>query len=440
MSADKKKPNIFNLGVSYKSADVSLRESLFVPEDSLSKILPEIKSKFDLEEISVISTCNRFEMFGVTFGRTVSDEDLIKLFLSIQGEKDINPAELKASAYIYRDETAVHHLISVTSSLDSLVVGETQITGQFKKSIALSKEAGTLGSILDRLSQEALSCSKKIRRNTAIGEKTVSISHAAIDLAKKIFGDISEQKVLIIGAGEMSRLAFKYAASYSPASLMVANRTIERAQKLVDEVGYGSSHGMDELANLLEEADIVISSTSATDFVLTHSLLSNVRKSGKNTKTSSMFLCDIAVPRDIDPRCRELDEIFLFEVDDLQQVVNENIEERKLAANDAKTYVESATKHFMDWISSHDLKPILASVKKSFDELLLKESSKTLKRDIFSNLESSQKDALAALHEAISSKMLAKVAIAIGKEKDDSAKYALIHAVKQLYLSDEKQK
>lgn len=430
------KPQIFNLGVNFKSSNVGFRESLYIPEDQLEKKLTEIKNQFSLDEIAVLSTCNRFEMFGVKQSEEPCEKTLLDIFIAFQGDKNIERNELVENTYIYRNSSAVHHLISVASSLDSLVVGETQITGQFKKAVALAKEASSLGPVLDRLCQEALSCSKKIRRNTAIGEKTVSISHAAIDLAKKIFGEISQQKIVIIGAGEMSRLAYKYAASYKPKLLAVVNRTLENADKLVEEVGYGSAYCMDSLEVLLEEADIVISSTSSSSYIISKDKLSSIVSRKKN---SSMFLCDIAIPRDIEPECREIDEVFLFEVDDLQQVVNENIEERKLAAKDALKYVDSATRHYIDWVSSHDLKPILASVKESLDSFLHKESSKTLKKDIFSGLSEDQITALTDLREAIASKLLAQIAKTIGKEQDEDQKHALVHAVKKLYLDDNSQ-
>jgi glutamyl-tRNA reductase len=407
-----------------------------VPDERLKAILPEIKKDFGLSEICIISTCNRFEMFGVSEGKELNEEDLYRAYIQIQDRKISEQANyqniLKSNSYIYRNQTAVHHILCVASSLDSLIVGETQITSQFKKSIGLSKEVGCVASMLDRLYQEALACSKKIRRNTAIGEKTVSISHAAIDLAKKIYGEISEQKILIIGAGEMARLAAKYAASYEPEALMIINRTLDKANNLVEEINYGSAHGLDELPTLLEDADIVISSTSATEYVINHKQVASIPRS----EDKPLFLCDIAIPRDIDPLVSELEEVFLFEVDDLKQVVNENIEERKAAAKEALKYVTSTTEQFMDWVGSYDIKPILANVKKELDAFLASEYQKTLKKEIFSDLDDNQRNALNSLQESISSKLLGKIGRSISAAKDSDSKYNLIKTIKKLYIEN----
>ena len=367
-------------------------------------------------------------MYGVTTDSEISDAELYKVYMAIQSDKKIDLEELKQSAYIYRDSTAVHHLISVASSLDSLVVGETQITGQFKKSINLSKESNTLGTVLDRLSQHALGCSKKIRRNTAIGEKTVSISHTAVDLAKKIFGDISEQRVLIVGAGEMSRLAYQYSASYKPKELSVVNRTYDNAKQLATEVGYGSPYSMDELENRMVEADIIISCTGSDEHIISKKLLERVQKTRKR---KSIFLCDIAIPRDIDPACGDLDEVFLFEVDDLQQIVNENLEERRLAAKEAKTYVDQTTKTFMEWVETLDLKGVLGDIKTNIDALLAQESSKTFKKDIFSNLTKEQSEAISMLQASISSKIIGQIAISVSQTEDNNEKNELLKALKK---------
>ena len=318
-------------------------------------------------------------MFGVS-ARQLDDNGLFDLFASIQDLKKTNSVEstkdtsadrisqLKKTSYIYRDHTAVHHILSVAASLDSLVVGETQITNQFKKSIALAKSVGSIGSILDRLSQDSLACAKKVRRNTDIGKKTVSISHAAIDLAKKILGDISQQRIMIIGAGEMSSLAAKYAASYKPKSLMILNRTQSKAKALVAEIKFGTYHSLDELEFLLAETDIVISSTSSNEFIIKKKHISALERSDD----FPLFLCDIAIPRDIDPTISEFEDVFLFEVDDLKKVVNDNIEERKSAAKDGLVYVGQASDHFMEWLSLHDIKPILSSAKAQVEEFLEK--------------------------------------------------------------------
>lgn len=374
--------SIFCIGANHKSADMSIREQLFVEYDVLQIRIPETLGSFSgLEEICVLSTCNRFEVYGVC-KEDANLEDAMAILKSIRKDsqapkyKDLSNRLYEEHTYFVTGSEAVEHALRVSSSLDSLIVGETQITGQFKDALKLGKELGAVGQILHRLGQEALSNVKKVRTQTEIGAKTVSISHAAIDLAKRVFDDLSKHTILVVGAGEMARLAAQYAVTYNPKKLFIANRTLANAQTLCERLGGGTAHTLDELDGLLLEADIVISSTAANGFVLSHERLKRIQKKRRRTA----FFVDIALPRDIEPKVGELDDLYLFEVDDLKQVVDENLKERQKAAELAEGIVNQSCKSFEMWLSTLKIKPVLARYRSYLQSLVDQEMEKSLRK------------------------------------------------------------
>lgn len=430
--------DFFCLGVSHKSAQMDFREKLYIPEQRLSELLPIVQKQYNFDEVTVLSTCNRFEMFGLI---THSDrsQSIKQAFLDLhkneKNEPKYSKEELKNNSYILYGSEAIKHIFAVASSLDSLVIGETQITGQFKDSIALAKQALTLGPITDRLHQEALKTAKKVRNQTSISEKTVSISHAAIDLAKTVFKDISQQKFLIIGSGEMGAIAAKHAYNYKPKELYIANRTITTAENLVSEIGFGSAHGMSEVPLLLEQADIVISSTGADHIILSKDLIKNIIK---KRSYRSLFLVDIALPRDIDPECSELDDIYLFEIDDLKQIVDTNIQERQQEAHKAVEIINSSVDTFSKWLDSRAIQPALASFNDYLNKTFEKELSKTLEKEIFKSLNEEQKNHIHSLLKAISGRLSADAAKNIRDPKQETSLLGeqLAHALQNIFSLD----
>lgn len=404
-------PLLFLLGVNHRSAPMELREQLFIEEARLAELLPQVKERFGFLEFAAISTCNRFELMGVATGapHEAVPEQLVAAFLELQragsAMHKYTEEQLRQATYVLTERDAVTHIYRVASSLDSLVLGETQITGQFKDAIALALKLKTLGPNLSRLSQEALATAKKIRTQTAIGRKTVSISHAAVELAQKVFGELSDHKFLVIGAGEMAQVAARYVLSYKPKGLMIANRTVERAQDLVRELGFGTAYGLDDLPKLLAQADVVISSTSASSFVLNKAQIKNAQA---QRRQRPLVLLDIALPRDIDPACGKLDDVFLFDIDDLQQVVGANVEERQKAAEEANTLIERSTEQFEAWRRTFALKPALAGFRAYLDELVQKEAKKTLGKEQYKVLTDKQRAGLDALMTALVSKISAE--------------------------------
>lgn len=403
---------LFLLGANHHSAAVEMREQLFIAGEVLGSLLPALKERFGFLELVAVSTCNRFELIGVASSTPTLAGTIYEAYLELQRQhgqptRKYSEDEIRQSLYLHIGEAAVGHVYRVASSLDSLVLGETQITGQFKDALALAGRMRTLGPMLSRLGQEALATAKKVRNQTAIGRKHVSISHAAIELAKKVFGHLSDHRFLLVGAGEMSQVAARYIMSYGPKAIYVANRTQANARALVTELNFGEAFGLEELPNLLVNVDVVISSTSAPGVVID---LAMVKRAQAARRGRPLVLLDIAMPRDIDPEVGKLDDVYLFDIDDLQQVVGANYEERRKAAEEAEVLIEKSIEQFRSWQKTLVIKPALASFRAYLDELVGREAGKTLSREIFKDLNDKQRDGLNALFAALTSKIAADAA------------------------------
>lgn len=401
------KPTVFCLGTNHRSLELEDRERFHIPQEELKRFVPELASSHHLAEVCILSTCNRFEVFGVT-AQSLTKERLIEFLVALQREHrqhlPLTEELIRQSVYVYFEEQAVNHIFNVASGLDSLILGETQITGQFKDALAFAKDCQTLGPILGRLSQDALATVKKVRTNTDIGKRPVSISHAAIDLANRMYGAIRDHHVLIIGAGEMSQVAAKYAAKYQPKQLSICNRSVSRAEDLVNALGMGQAYGLTELPDLLSQADIIISATAAEGYVLHQE---QVRKALVRKRGRSLFIVDIALPRDVEPQTGDLDNVYLFDIDDLKQVVDEHFEERRIAAEKAQIYVVDGTKTFLRWLETIAIKPTLSHFRTYVEELCQRELEKTLGRDTWKSISPDQKQQLTTMLQSVANKIVA---------------------------------
>lgn len=403
MSGEKKLV-IFCVGANHNSAGMDFRERLFVSEEQLVQSLPELRTRHQLLELMVVSTCNRFELYGVIETDSFTAEDMFTLLSHLEQSKgNGNIREgIRQHCYTYTGIDTLNHMFSVASGLDSLVLGETQITGQFKDAAQFAQTHQLMGSILNKLTQDALNVAKKVRTHTDIGKKPVSISHAAIDLANRVYGNISNHTVLIIGAGEMASVAAKNVIKYNPKSLFVVNRTVENAERIVKELQTGQAYPLDQLNNILPLADIIISSTSADHAVITKAMIEKVLVQRQHRP---LFLIDIALPRDIEPACAQLDDIYLFDIDDLKQVVAEHVEERRLAAEKAKGMVIERAGSSMKWIGALNIKPALSHFRSYLDDLINREIDRTLSRSHLQNLSAEQVDAIRSLLQSIAGKI-----------------------------------
>ncbi len=365
-----KMSNITLIGINHKTAPVALREILSLTGDEADIALKELFKLPDIGEVVLLSTCNRMEiLFIPAQGDGI---DCVKTFIS--RFKSVPVERFQESLYIYTGDEAIRHLFRVACSLDSMMVGEPQILGQVKKAYRSSVTANTSGVILNRLMHKAFNIAKKVRRETGIGDNAVSISYAATELANKIFSDISTRSVMLLGAGEMAELAVEHLISSGVTKIVVANRTFCNAVALSKKFN-GQPVKFEEMENFLKEVDIIISSTGATEFILTAPQIKKIMRSRKNRP---LFFIDIAVPRDLDPNINKISNCFLYDIDDLQDIVNDNIDERNKEAVKGERLVDEAVVKFINWMECLDMVPTIVAIRKKIDAIADAELRKTL--------------------------------------------------------------
>jgi len=334
------------IGVNFKTSPVEERENLFVPADRYPAALERLKEQYSLPQAVIISTCNRTEIYVNSQG-DLPDCDLIaKFFAEFQGV----PAEQFAdSMYAFEAEECVRHLFRVASSLDSMVVGETQITAQVKEAYRCALKKGHSAKTLNKLFQRALAVAKKVRTRTRISEGRVSVSSAAVELAEKVLGRLSGKTVLVVGAGEMAELTLKHLISRGASHVLVTNRTHEKAISLAATYG-GEAVPMEQLCDAISRSDIVICSTSAAEHLIGKE---EVEPYLGTRDKQPLFFIDTAVPRNVDPEVGSLDNVYLHNIDHLESVVAGNIEERQKEIDKSSGIIESEVERFMKWLHRH---------------------------------------------------------------------------------------
>lgn len=346
---------ILAVGLNYRTAPVEVREKFALPEDQLTEALQMLKQTKSILECVMVSTCNRTEIYAVVDRMQVCGY-YIRSFM----EKwfGIPRKQFTQHLYIYEDQNAIEHLFKVTCGLDSMVIGETQILGQIRDAFFTAQQAKTSGTLFNMLFKQAVTLAKKAHSETSISEHAVSVSYAAVELAKRIFGDFNHKNVLIIGAGKMSELTVRYLVDNGANQVVVANRTLSRAEELA-KAFQGRACEMDNIEHALQTADIIISSTGSRDAVLKHS---QVAKAMKQRGSRPMFLIDIAVPRDIDPAVHDIDNVFLYDIDDLQGIVEMNIEQRKQEAIKIKNMIQKEIVAFEQWYKTLGVTPVIRAL------------------------------------------------------------------------------
>src|SRR5499433_1572941 len=313
------------VGVSHKTAPVEVRERLAFNSDVLRSALTALMNRQNVREAIILSTCNRVEVMAES-----PDDRLIREFLCEFHQ--IPPDSVSEHIYSFKNADAIRHVFRVAASLDSMMVGEPQILGQVKEAYRIAADAGTVGMHLSALMNRAFAVAKKVRNETGISQSAVSVSFAAVELARKIFGDLSGKTVMIIGASKMGELAAKHLKRAGVSSVLVTNRTFDRAVELA-QVFEGAAVPFEHFTDHMDRADIVISSTGAPHFIISRTLAEQVIHRRKNRP---IFFIDIAVPRDIDPTVNEIDNAYLYDIDDLQAVIDENLKERMKEASRAE--------------------------------------------------------------------------------------------------------
>lgn len=350
------------VGLNYKTAPVEIREKLSFIESELPRAMEALQKEKSILENVIVSTCNRTEIYAVV-DQLHTGKYYVKQFLS----KWFNIPIEKFTAYLFirEEDAALEHLFKVTAGIDSMVLGETQILGQVKKSFLEGQEVGTTGTVYNQLFKQAVTFAKRAHYETAIGENAVSVSYAAVELAKKIFGSLKHKHVAILGAGKMGELAIQNLYGSGVGKVTVINRTYEKAASLASKFD-GEAKSMKELQCSLLEADILITSTGATHYVIDYELMEFVERLREGRP---LFMVDIAVPRDIDPRVGDLSNVFLYDIDDLQGIVEANLAERQRAANQITKMIEQEIVQFKDWFATLGVVPVISALRKKASKI-----------------------------------------------------------------------
>jgi glutamyl-tRNA reductase len=364
-------PHLLLLGLNHRTAPVAVRECLAFAAHEIEAALAALRTGPAVDEALLVSTCNRVEVLVTTPDPQAAAAHIRRFLTEARGRPVAADADI---FYCHLDDEAVRHLFRVAASLDSMVVGEPQILGQIKAAYQAAARCKTAGVILNRLLHRTFFVAKRIRTETGIGDHAVSISYAAVELARKIFGALEGRQVLLIGAGEMAELAVEHLIRQRAGDILVANRTFARGAQLAARFG-GRAIGYEEIGPSLAQADIVISSTGASGFVVERDALRPIMR---RRRQRPLFFIDIAVPRDIDPRINRLPNVYVYDIDDLKGVVDENIDDRRREALKAERLVDEAVLGFRQWRESLDVVPTLVALRRKLEAIAQVEIEKTL--------------------------------------------------------------
>jgi glutamyl-tRNA reductase len=415
------------IGVNHHSAPVEVRERLAIPESRLAEAVRHLVQHPGVDEGLILSTCNRVELLARTRNGTADLRGFLRDYFRLE------PAEFEPHLYDYSEADAIRHFFRVTSSLDSMVVGEAQILGQVKEAYATARAVGAVHSQLDLLLTRAFAVAKRVRTETAVGSSAVSVASVAVELAKKIFGSLQGKHVYLVGAGKMSELAARHLQAHGAASIFVANRTFERAEQLAAKFNGEAIH-FSELYNTCDRADIVITSTGApvAIFRREHGELFLSRR-----KNRPMFFIDIAVPRDVDPEMNKLDGIFVYDIDDLQQAVTVHVTDRKKEAERAEEIITSEVERFRARLLTLEVVPTIVSLQDHIETIRQAEIDRV--RGRLGPLSPDQELAIEALTRGIVNKIMHTPISTLKTAARASEATTVIDVVRRLFnLRDQK--
>jgi len=346
--------SLITLGLSHHSASVETRGRLAFTDAEVPDALVRLKGLIGVQEAAILSTCNRTELFAVT-----GAADVPRLQEWWRRERQVEAGLIEKLAYVHRDHGTVLHTLRVASGLDSLVVGEPQILGQLKQAYSVAGSQKTLGPVLSRLFQHSFAVAKKVRTESEIGAHPVSAAYAAVQIAKRIFADFGKQTALLIGAGETIRLFARHLRAQGIGRMIIANRSLANAQALATELG-AFALPLDDLPSHLADADLIVSSTAARGYLIGRPLMEAALQ---KRRRKPVFLIDLAVPADLDPKIRELEDCFLYTVDDLKSVIAENLKARETAAQQAEVMVAGHAEEFLRWLDARDAGPSIRALR-----------------------------------------------------------------------------
>jgi glutamyl-tRNA reductase len=416
------------VGLNHRTAHIEIRERIAFPEDGLDRYMKALYTLPSLTEGFILSTCNRVEIYAATRDPEKGIEE-IKKFLAQQHRLPLS--EFENTLYVLQGEELVRHIFRVASSLDSMVVGEPQILGQIKGAYRVAHAVRTTGTLLNKLLHKAFSVAKRVRTETNIGNRAVSVSFVAVELAKKIFDHLEGREVLIIGAGEMCELATQHLVRAGVKRVLVTNRTWERAVELAERF-HGEAIPFSEISNALLRADIVISSTGSPDLIVTREEVSSIIR---KRKQKPLFFIDIAVPRDIDPQVNTIDNVYHYDIDDLQEVAEANMKDRQHEARRAEAIVTTEVEQFCRWYQSLEAVPTIVSLQEKMEEMRKQELAKTL--SALPKLSDKERRAMEVLSEAIVKKILHGPITLLKRTSRNSEGESYVDVVKKLFNLDE---
>lgn len=418
-----KTQSLITLGLNHKTAPLDLRERLAFTPQTLPEALNSLHRLEGVEEAAILSTCNRTELYCTVSNK--DDQTLIDWFCKYHG---LDASNVSNYLYIHDHEDTIRHAMEVASGLDSMVLGEPQITGQMKEAYAKASQQGTMGRLLGKLFQHAFTVAKQVRTDTEIGSSPVSVAFAAVSLAKQIFGELNESTALLIGAGETIELTARHLHSQKIKHMIVANRSLDRAEKLAAEYG-GDAIQLQHIGDHLHRADIVIASTASPLPVLGKG---TVERALKTRKRKPIFMVDLAVPRDVEPEVGKLDDVYLYAVDDLQEVIDENLQSRQAAAEQARDIIADEVHHFLSWQRSLESVDIISELRTHTQGMSQEVLNKALKQ---LSAGQSAEEALRFLAHTLTNKFLHHPCTSLRKASENN-KHELLHSARQLLIED----
>jgi glutamyl-tRNA reductase len=420
--------NLILVGVNHKTTPVEIREKLAFTKGKIEESVDRLLNFPDIIEHTILSTCNRVEIYARANSQNSAIQSIKQFICDFHG---LSAVQLEEHFYSYSNEAAIEHLFRVSSSLDSMILGEAQILGQVKDAYSLAKDLRSTGLVLNQLFEKAFSIAKKVREETGIAERSVSISSAAVELAQKIFDDLENHTVMLVGTGEMAELAAKHLISYGVKTVYVTSRTYERAANLARTLN-GSALDFEAFKNELYRADIVITSTSASRFIITKDM---VEKAIHERKNKPIFFIDIAVPRDIEPDVNDLENVYLYDIDDLHVVVSANMKEREKESENAMHLISQEVNKFNNWLGTLDAVPTIVEIRKRVENIGNQEMERTLKK--IPHLSEEDKKIIYQMKNSMINKILHKPTIKLKQKTQSEDGHIYLKAIRHLFHLDD---
>jgi len=418
--------DLFVIGISHKTAPLVVRERLSFSRGDCECFLDGLKELPQLGEAMILSTCNRVEIYGIA--EAESEPSLVQALAGFHG---LEPESLQGHLYLYWGEEAVRHLFRVASSLDSMVIGEAQILGQVKAAYALAVERRSVADFLNHLLEKAFKVAKRVRSETGLAKLSVSISSAAVAMAEKIFGSLEGRTVLIVGAGKMSELAARHLISSGVKKILLSNRSPERAEQMAERFK-GSVLPFEKIQEGMIGSDIVITSTGSPQPILHRRDVESVMHARRNRP---LFLIDIAVPRDVDPEANEVDNVYIYDLDDLQGLVLSNLKERRREVERGEALIAREVSQFMEWWRSLDAKPTIISLREKMEEIRRRELERALPR--MGDLTPEQIEMISALTTRIVNKILYHPLLELKRPSSHQDSFTFLQAARRLFGLEE---